>query len=131
MDKETTLYNLFHKMKKYCNFPINIKCHSITNNMHFLTANYKWHPEVYLCREDVLVLEDLIQSNYKHHKFNLNLPDFLVWPALKCLAAMHANSIVYEVKTDTNIGADYVHLFNRTITKGNTWVNSGLKVILG
>lgn len=118
-------------MKKYCNFSINIKCYSITNNMHFLTANYKWHPEVYLCREDVLVLEDLIQSNYKHHKFNLNLPDVLVWPALKCLAAMHANSIVYEVKTDTNIGADYVHLFNRTITKGNTWVNSGLKVILG
>lgn len=109
MDKETTLYNLFHKMKKY--------------------SNYKWHPEVYLCREDVLVLEDLIQSNYKHHKFNLNLPDVLVWPALKCLAAMHANSIVYEVKTDTNIGADYVHLFNRTITKGNTWVNSGLKSI--
>lgn len=98
---------------------------------YVISASFNWHPVIYLRRDDVLVLEDLAQSNYTHECFNYNSPPKYIRAVLECMAAMHANSIVYEVKTGTNIGSDYANcVYETSVRRENSWIIAGLQVCM-
>lgn len=92
---------------------------------------FKWRPECYYTRSDLIVLEEL-EKGYRHLPFagNYELPH--CQEMLKALAKMHASSMNFEkvkLKGET-MDKYFGHvLFNVALQEGNTWFNAGLELI--
>lgn len=92
---------------------------------------FKWRPECYLTRPDILVLEDL-KDNYRQlpmrMEYNMNHCRVMI----KSLAKMHASSISFE-KHQLNGDKLDKHfkdlLFENPLKEGNAWFISGLELI--
>lgn len=89
-----------------------------------------WRPKCYLVRENCLVLEDLIDLGYKsitayESQFTVSHIECI----LKCLAKMHADSLVSESR-GIDIKAKYGHLLKEEyVTKESFQIQSELKVM--
>lgn len=97
---------------------------------HF-DVNFKWRPECYLARSDVIVLEDL-RGEYRHISGVRELDIAHCQEMLKALAKLHASSLNFEknalqgAKLDTSFG----HLlFEVPLQEGNQWFKAGLQLI--
>lgn len=73
----------------------------------------KWAPNCYLCKENVLVLENLQDAGFEMVTNNnglLNVHHHLV--AVSLLAAMHASSIVYEKENNKIESEEWFHFLD-------------------
>lgn len=83
-----------------------------------------------MARDDLLVLEDLNLSGFKHlvHRTRFDRP--LVECVLRCVATMHADSIAYEKKiypkNIVDVFGDYKDEF--AIAPDKEWFQRGLEV---
>ncbi|XP_037031363.1 uncharacterized protein LOC119070925 isoform X2 [Bradysia coprophila] len=90
-----------------------------------------WHPKCYLARKDLLVLENLNLSGFKHltHRTRFDCP--LVECVLRSVAAIHADSIAYEMKihprTIVDAFGEYREEFG--IAPDKIWFQRGLEAI--
>lgn len=89
-----------------------------------------WQPKCYLAREDLLVLEDLNLSGYKHLIHRTRFDRSLVECVLRSVATIHADSIAYETKiAPKNIGdvfGSYRDEF--AVAPDKKWFQMGLEV---
>lgn len=89
-----------------------------------------WQPKCYLARNDLLVLEDLNLSGFKHLKHRTRFDRPIVECVLRSVAAMHADSIAYETKIHPKPISDalgcYVDEF--AIAPDKQWFQMGLEV---
>lgn len=89
-----------------------------------------WHPQCYLARKDLLVLENLNLSGFKHlaHRARFDRP--LVECVLRNVAAMHADSIAYEMKAHPRSIADAFGDYKKEfgIAPDKIWFQRGLEV---
>lgn len=94
-------------------------------------SNFKWRPECFFTRPDVLVLEDLKDGYHQipmRVEFNMNH----VREMLKALAKMHASSYNFEKNQLNNDRLDNHYkelLFENPLKEGNGWFTSGLELI--
>lgn len=88
----------------------------------------RWSPEVFFCRSDLLVLEDLSLENYKILPSNEELSANHVELVLTSLARLHTSSIVYEENlSDGRKSISSFDLFETSVAD-ITWFHAGLKV---
>ncbi len=66
--------------------------------LYIVTESFHWKPKCYLAREDLLILEDLNLSGYRHlaHRTRFDRP--FVECVLRSVAAIHAESIAFETR---------------------------------
>ncbi|KAJ6622509.1 hypothetical protein Bhyg_17595 [Pseudolycoriella hygida] len=90
-----------------------------------------WYPKCYLARENLLVLEDLNLSGFKHlvHRTRLDRP--LVECVLRSVAAMHADSIAFEVKIHPKTVREVFGAYKAefAITPEMKWFQMGLEAV--
>uniref|UniRef100_A0A1A9WZU8 CHK domain-containing protein n=1 Tax=Glossina brevipalpis TaxID=37001 RepID=A0A1A9WZU8_9MUSC len=86
----------------------------------------------YLAKEDLIVLEDLMQSgkcirHLKSNEYNENYYKLV----LQYLAELHVASMSWELRDKINIQKDFSHiLFELDLTVTNDWFCTGVKSIL-
>lgn len=99
-------------------------------NLSELSANEEeiWCPTAYFHRDDLLVLDDLSLKGFRVLPFEFTFNQALVEATLKSLASFHCSSVVYEHKTQTNIGDEFCELLFETSVDDISWYHSGLKV---
>ncbi|CAO1415722.1 unnamed protein product [Diamesa hyperborea] len=95
-----------------------------------LTNPNRWYPYLYLARDDLLVLDDLSQSNYKMLPFRYTFQKLHVEETLKALARFHASSIWYEETGGGTIGDEFKDILFETSLCDIPWCHAGLKTIL-
>lgn len=100
-----------------------------------LNQNKKsWGPNAYLCRENLLVLDDLALKDYKILSSQKKFDQAHVEEIMKTLASFHCCSIVYEkVQKETggrSIGEEFGELLFETSVCDIPWFHSGLKVTI-
>lgn len=89
-----------------------------------------WYPKCYLAREDLLVLEDLNLSGFKHLKHQTRLDKPLVECVLRSVAKMHADSIAYDLKIYPKTIGDIFGCYREEFGVGQDkkWFQMGLEV---
>lgn len=98
------------------------------------TAGLRWCPKAYLCRNDLLVLEDLSIHVYKVLPSSVKFTRAHLEVTLKSLASFHCSSIVYEDE-NFKLGKKSIleefgeHLFETSVAD-IPWFHAGLQVIL-
>lgn len=99
----------------------------------FTDANNWWCPKAYLCRKDLLVLEDLSIYGYKVLPSSVKFTRAHLESTLKSLASFHCSSIVYEDE-NVKLGKKSIleefgeHLFETSVAD-IPWFHAGLQVI--
>lgn len=110
------LYKIFKKL----NTLIDFKDHS------------RWYPYCYLIRDDLIILEDLQQSNYRILPKQIQFEKIHIKETLKAVAKLHAASLRYEdqeIEPGTTIGEKYKDiLFETSFHIDIPWCSAGLKV---
>ncbi|KAH8283013.1 hypothetical protein KR054_011569 [Drosophila jambulina] len=109
--KEAWLYEtLLAEMQKYC--------------------STKWSADCYFTRSDLLVLEDIKLKGYKAAE-RPELSEDNIQQLIKSMAAFHAASLIYEQRTQNNIGETFAdHLLEITVASEIAWFTTGLAAVL-
>ncbi|KAH8248643.1 hypothetical protein KR032_001714 [Drosophila birchii] len=109
--KEAWLYEtLLAKMQKY--------------------SSTKWSADCYFTRCDLLVLEDIKLKGYRPAETS-ELSEENMQQLIKSMAAFHAASLIYEHKTQKNIGEAYAdNLLEITVSSEIAWFTTGLAAVL-
>lgn len=102
------------------------------SGLHF-DVHFKWRPECYLVRNDVIVLENVaLRDEYRHISGKRELDLDHCKEMLKALAKLHASSLNFEknyllgAKLNTSFG----HLlFEVPLHEDNQWFKAGLQLI--
>ncbi|XP_037821499.1 uncharacterized protein LOC119610396 [Lucilia sericata] len=110
--KESALYgSLLPKLQKY--------------------STESWCPKVYLCYQNLLVLEDLDSLGFHSLASKENLSDSEMFPILNGLAAMHASSLLYELNNEESIEETYYESLKEiTVHPDIPWFTTGLKAVI-
>lgn len=94
------------------------------------TDTLHMQPKCFLAREDLLVLEDLNLSGFKHlvHRTRFDRP--LVECVLRSVATLHADSIGYEKKIQPKTIGDAFGIYSEefAISLDKQWFQMGLEV---
>lgn len=90
-----------------------------------------WRPEIFLSKEDVLVLEDLSVKGYKTLPFQFKFRQKHVEEALKMLARFHSCSIIYEEKNHgKKIGEQFEEvLVDEGFSVTNPWLHTSFSAV--
>lgn len=90
---------------------------------------FKWRPECFFTRSDVMVLEE-ISKDYRHIEYKGNFEMRHCQEMMKALAKMHASSLNFERETGERLSDSYGHLmFEVALQDGNTWFLAGLELV--
>ncbi|KAH8246506.1 hypothetical protein KR038_006588 [Drosophila bunnanda] len=93
-------------------------------------SSTKWSAECYFTRSDLLVLEDIKLKGYRAAE-TPELSEDNMQQLMKSMAAFHAASLIYEHKTQNNIGQAYAdHLLEITVASEIAWFTTGLAAVL-
>ncbi|KAH8374225.1 hypothetical protein KR200_011229 [Drosophila serrata] len=93
-------------------------------------SSTKWSAECYFTRSDLLVLEDIKLKGYRPSE-KPELSQDKMQQLITSLAAFHAASLIYEHKTQKNIGETYAdHLLEITVASKIAWFTTGLSAVL-
>lgn len=114
--KEAELYQLFKKME----------CPAVK-------IDNAWHPEYYLARDDVIVLQDLA-ATYRHIDDRRQMNGHEVSELLKCLGRMHASSLAFEKRSSNREPLSSSRCYGEflrdtTLDPANEWFGCGLRMI--
>lgn len=114
----------------YMSFYNCIRCFYVSLLVKKKTGDLFWRPKCHLAREDCLVLDDLIDLSYESITAYKSL--FTVSHIeciLKCLAEMHAGSLISENR-GLDIKTRYGHLLKEEyVTEKNLQIPSEFKVV--
>ncbi|KAL9930926.1 uncharacterized protein ACN427_000161 [Glossina fuscipes fuscipes] len=90
-----------------------------------------WLPRLYLCDDQLLILEDLRELDLADCRDHLNLGDMEMFNIIKSLAIMHSSSIVYEFCNGICIGDAFKNCLQEiTLSSSVPWLNTGLKALV-
>ncbi|KAH8334338.1 hypothetical protein KR059_009065 [Drosophila kikkawai] len=90
----------------------------------------KWSADCYFTRCDLLVLEDIKQKGFRSAE-TLELSESNMQQLMKAISAFHAASLIYEHKTQNNIGETYAdHLLEFSVASEVAWFTTGLAAVL-
>uniref|UniRef100_A0A1A9WZV0 CHK kinase-like domain-containing protein n=1 Tax=Glossina brevipalpis TaxID=37001 RepID=A0A1A9WZV0_9MUSC len=90
-----------------------------------------WLPRLYLCDDQLLVLEDLRESGFADCHNYLNLTDVGIFNILRSVAIMHSSSIVYEYYVGISIGKAFTNCLQEiTLSSSVPWLSTGVKAIV-
>uniref|UniRef100_A0A1A9ZPW1 CHK domain-containing protein n=1 Tax=Glossina pallidipes TaxID=7398 RepID=A0A1A9ZPW1_GLOPL len=88
-----------------------------------------WCPRVYLCRRDVLVLEDMREVGYIMYKNLLAFTEAEILSILRGLAVMHSSSIAYE-RFNSQIGDSFAYCLEETLLDPKCdWFRTGVDAL--
>uniref|UniRef100_A0A1B0FK68 CHK kinase-like domain-containing protein n=1 Tax=Glossina morsitans morsitans TaxID=37546 RepID=A0A1B0FK68_GLOMM len=88
-----------------------------------------WCPRVYLCRRDILVLEDMRAVGYIMYKNLLAFTEVEILSILKGLAVMHSSSIAYE-RFNSQIGDTFAYCLEETLLDPESdWFKTGVNAL--
>lgn len=108
------------------NFPKLVQIFTLSQFSSIETTH--WHPKCYLARQDLLVLEDLNLSGYKHLVHRTRFDRSLVECVLRSVAAIHADSIAYETKVHPKNIGDLFGCYRHEFAVDKKWFQMGLEV---
>lgn len=90
-----------------------------------------WLPRLYLCDDQLLVLEDLRESGFADCHNYPNLTDVGIFNILRSVAIMHSSSIVYEYYVGISIGKAFTNCLQEiTLSSSVPWLSTGVKAIV-
>nr|XP_029729191.1 uncharacterized protein LOC109429832 [Aedes albopictus] len=93
----------------------------------------KWRPECWLARDDLMVMEDLVEAGYRSMPFQRSFGKEHMTLILERMAQMHACSLDFQYnklkgsRLDEKFGK---MLFETTFMRENPWFVAGLKGVL-
>ncbi|XP_065075712.1 uncharacterized protein LOC135699396 [Ochlerotatus camptorhynchus] len=93
----------------------------------------KWRPACWLARDDLMVMEDLVNSGYRSMPFQRPFGQTHMELVLERMAQMHACSLdlEYNRMNGVKLGDQFEGmLYETAYTRQNTWFVTGLKGIL-
>lgn len=102
---------------------------SLLSELRLLTENDddSWCPAAYLCRDDVLVLDNMAMKGFQMLPTNAEFSQTHVEVTLRTLAKFHAASLFYETK-GKSIPNDFGEILFETSVDDIPWFHSGLQV---
>uniref|UniRef100_A0A1A9V8Z4 CHK domain-containing protein n=1 Tax=Glossina austeni TaxID=7395 RepID=A0A1A9V8Z4_GLOAU len=90
-----------------------------------------WLPRLYLCDDQLLILEDLREFDLADCRDRLNLSDVQMFNIMRSLAIMHSSSIVFEYCNDICIGEAFTNCLQEiTLSSSVPWFNTGLNALV-